>query len=281
MTNEAPCDPADYERIAAAIRFIEKRFREQPGLEDIAQHTGLSPFHFQRVFRKLAGVSPKKFLQLRTAAEARTALPVAPSVLGAAHELGLSGGGRLHDLCISIEAMTPGEIRARGAGVEILHGIAPSPFGAMFAARSSRGLMRLVFVDGPQGAREELERMKSEFPAADFATADTETRALITPFFTAGKPGTDLKAWVRGTPFQIKVWEALLRIPEGRTTTYGALAAALGRPRASRAVGSAVGANALALLIPCHRVLRESGALGGYAWGTDRKRSLLAWEAAR
>ncbi|WP_298273511.1 methylated-DNA--[protein]-cysteine S-methyltransferase [Geobacter sp.] len=272
----------DYARIEEAIRFLEANFRRQPSLEEVAAHVGLSPFHFQRCFRRWAGVTPKQFLQYLTAGYAKELLRQSHSVLDTSLDCGLSGPGRLHDLFVTLEALTPGEYKALGAGLAIRCGFHPTPFGICLVAVTDRGICALRFVsdDGRKAALAELQR---EWPRSEFREDRRETGEIVRRLFGAEPPLRDLPlaVLVKGTNFQIKVWEALLRIPAGVAASYGEIARLAGAPRASRAVGSAIGANPVAFLIPCHRVLRESGAIGGYRWGTARKRAILAWETAR
>jgi AraC family transcriptional regulator, regulatory protein of adaptative response / methylated-DNA-[protein]-cysteine methyltransferase len=266
----------DYGRVAAAIAYIEARAPEQPGLEEVAVAVGLSPHHFHRLFRRWAGLTPKRFLQLLTLESAKQRLDASRSVLDATYGVGLSGPGRLHDLFVGLEGVTPGEYRSGGEGVEIVYGVADSPFGAALVGRTARGVCHLSFVDTGD-ADPALEGLRSEWPAARFRRGDEVAEAVVSSMFAGDRPPLD----VRGTNFQARVWEALLRIPEGEVTCYEDVAAALGRPGATRAVAGAVARNRVAWLIPCHRVIRKMGATGGYRWGSDRKRAMLAWEAAR
>lgn len=269
----------DYARVERAIRYIERHAGAQPALSEVAAAVGLSPFHFQRLFTRWAGVSPKRFLELLTVDHARRLLQDSASVLDAALAVGLSGPGRLHHHFVTLEAASPGEVKARGAGLTIRWGVHPSPFGDALLALTPRGICRLVFLGagGTAAARDELA---AAWPAATLRRDDAGTAAAAAAALPAAGPAP-LALWVRGTNFQVAVWRALLRIPEGAVTSYGELAAAVGRPGAARAAGQAVGANPVAYLIPCHRVIRGAGAPGGYRWGPERKRALLAWEAAR
>lgn len=268
---------ADYARVAKAIDFIGRKAPEQPRLEAVARHVGLSPFHFSRLFRRWAGLSPKRFLEVVTARRAREALASTHDLLGAALATGLSGPGRLHDLSVTIHAMTPAELRDGGAGLEILAGFHPTPFGECLAAATPRGICRLEFVRDRKRAMDALRR---EWPNASIRHSPGATRERVRRAF-ASRIGPEGPLHVRGTNFQVRIWEALLRIPPGTTAAYGDVAAAVKRPRAVRAAGSAVGRNPVAFLIPCHRVILASGAVGGYRWGATRKRALLGWEAAR
>jgi len=274
----------DYRRIEKAIRFIEGNVRRQPGLAEIARHVGMSEFHFQRVFSRWAGVSPKKFLQFLTAEYARNLLRESRSVLDVAYDVGLSGGARLHDLIVKLYGMTPGEIKARGSALTIRYGVYPTPFGPCFIATTPRGICALHFVE-PGTTGRHLDDLRSAWPGATFSKDQAGTAGLVRRIFgSAGRshaPDRGFALLVQGTPFQIKVWDALLRIPAGRMVSYQDLARRVGCATASRAVGSAVGQNPVAYLIPCHRVIRGTGVLGGYRWGSARKKALLGWEAAR
>jgi AraC family transcriptional regulator of adaptative response/methylated-DNA-[protein]-cysteine methyltransferase len=269
----------DYGRVERAIRFIDARRHQQPTLGEVAAHLGLSRFHLQRLFTRWAGVSPKRFLQALTLAEARQRLRASRSVLDAALAVGLSGPGRLHDLLVVHEAVTPGDVRRRGAGLPIAFGFHPSPFGACLVAATDRGICYLGFVqEGDRG--DVLNKLRRDWPRADLAERPEVTAPLAQAAFTA-EPGADLRVHLRGSPFQLRVWEALLRVPEGALVTYGDVARAVGQPRAARAAGGAVGANPVSYLIPCHRVIRSTGAIGNYGGGPTRKRALLAHEAVQ
>ncbi|MBI5514402.1 MAG: methylated-DNA--[protein]-cysteine S-methyltransferase [Deltaproteobacteria bacterium] len=270
----------DYQRVARAISGLEEGFRERPSLEAVARAAELSPYHFQRLFARYAGVSPKRFLQGLHLAHAKAAFLQGEDVLSASLDAGLSGPGRLHELFVTVEALTPGEWRAQARGVAFRAGLAPSPFGVAAALLSPRGLAGLGFAAPEDSSGEAaLGALVSRFPEARWTRDDAAVRALTARLFE-GAPGPEgLSLQVRGTGFQLQVWRALLELAPGETTTYGALASGLGMPSAGRAVGQAVGHNPIAWLIPCHRVLRGSGALGGYAWGTPRKRAMLALEA--
>ncbi len=270
----------DYVRVESAIRFLEESAATQPSLAEVAEHVGLSESHFQRLFRRWAGVSPKRFLQFLTVGSAKILLRDSASVLDTAFEVGLSGPGRLHDLFVAVEAVSPGEYKSFGRGLEIRHGFHETPFGEALAATSARGLLALHFV-GAEGRDAELAALTKEWSEAVFAEDAAASASAVEAIFGGRTERCELRAVLRGTRFQIKVWEALLRIPAGALVSYGDVARAVGAPGASRAVGQAVGNNALAYLIPCHRVLRASGQLGGYRWGETRKRAIVAWEAAR
>ena len=272
----------DYERIAAVIRFLDRHHTEQPDLAALAHSVGLSPFHFHRLFSNWAGVTPKDFLQCLTLEHVKALLREGNSVLGAALDAGLSGPGRLHDLCVTLEAASPGEMKSGGAGLQIDYGFAETPFGEALIAETSRGLCHLSFLNG-QGRNGARDLLATEWPQAKLHRTDQRAHHLAEKIFahpaqTGSRPR--LRAFVRGTPFQLRVWRALLRVPAGALTTYGRLAAVLNQPTAARAVGSAVGANPLAFIIPCHRIIRETGVLGNYRWDPTRKRAILGWELA-
>jgi AraC family transcriptional regulator, regulatory protein of adaptative response / methylated-DNA-[protein]-cysteine methyltransferase len=279
MPGRAP-GARDYERIARAIEYLRGHAEDQPDLGAAARHVNLSEHHFQRLFTRWAGVSPKRFLQYLTLEHAKSRLAAARGVLDLAGTVGLSGPGRLHDLFVTLEAVTPGEYRAGGTGLDIRYGVHESPFGAALIAITGRGICSLRFVDGPGDGAEQLRR---DWPEAGLrhdpaATAPVSER-LFRPLSPA--PGRALALLVKGSNFQVKVWRALLELPFGTVATYGEIAGRIGAPGSARAVGTAVGANPIAWLIPCHRVIRESGALGGYLWGAERKAAMLGWEAAR
>lgn len=272
----------DYSRIERAIRYLDRERASAPSLADVAAHVGLSESHFQRMFTRWAGISPKRFVQYRTAEVVKRLLRERRPVLEATYEAGLSGPGRLHDLVVNAEAVTPGELQRGGLGVTVRYGFHPTPFGDCLIAVTPRGICHLAFV-APVSRDDALARLVHDWPLAQLLPDQDATRAAAAKAFPP--PGSSalpsLALHVKGTNFQLKVWKALLEIPVGDVTTYGAIATKLGDPNASRAVGSAVGANPVSYLIPCHRVIRASGALGGYAWGVDRKRVMLALEAGR
>ncbi|MEK0085656.1 bifunctional helix-turn-helix domain-containing protein/methylated-DNA--[protein]-cysteine S-methyltransferase [Benzoatithermus flavus] len=270
----------DYDRVAHAIRYIARHRLEQPTLEEVAEAMGLSPFHAQRLFTRWAGLSPKRFLGLLTVEHAKELLRGAESVMGAAYEVGLSGPSRLHDLFLTFEAMTPGEYKEAGAKLILRWGVHETPFGQALLVASERGLARLVFLEG-QTVEEALVEAKADWPLSRFVADTNATAPFAHAAFGGSATRAPLKLLLKGTPFQVQVWRALMRIPEGTTVTYGQLAAELGRPGAARAIGSACGRNRIGVLIPCHRVIRDTGALGGYHWGLERKQALLAWESAR
>ena len=271
---------SDGATVERAIRYLEQRAEDQPELRDVAAAVGLSEYHFQRLFRRWAGVSPKRFLQFVTAEHARRQLADSASVLDASLDAGLSGPGRLHDLTVTVHAMTPGEVRRRGAGLTVRYGFVDSPFGACVLGATERGICALGFAAG-DGADATLADLRGRWPGADWRRDDGAVRQLAEQVFAPARRAPGLALFVRGTNFQIRVWEALLRIPEGALVTYGDLARSLDLPRGARAVGAAVGANPIAYLIPCHRVIRGTGAFGGYRWGLPRKKAMLGWEASR
>lgn len=270
----------DYRRIETAIEYLQANALAHPPLEEVAAHVGLSKFHFQRLFRRWAGVTPKQFLRVLTVDHAKDLLRAGAPVLTTTFAAGLSSPSRLHDLFVSVEAMTPGEYAAGGHALRIRWAVHDSPFGDCLIGATDRGICRLRFVDGDDDPEADLA---AEWPGAALRHDPRSTAPLARRAFAPERhdPGRPLPLLLRGTNFQIQVWRALLAIPAGTAMTYGDLAAALGDPGAARAVGTACGANRIAWLIPCHRVLRASGALGGYAWGLPRKRAMLAWEGAR
>ncbi len=271
----------DYRRVEKAIAFLDANQGRQPTLAEVAAHLALSEHHFQRLFSRWAGISPKRFLQFLTKEHASALLDKAHDVLSVAYEVGLSGPGRLHDLIVSCEAVTPGELRARGKGLCIAYGLHPSPFGECLLAVTERGICGLAFV-GPSSRDEALDALRGRWEGAQWQEDPNRTAPIVRQVFAqfGGEATRPLHLLVRGTNFQLKVWEALLRIPPGRAVTYRDLAVSIGTPGGARAVGQAVGRNPIAYLIPCHRVIRQVGGFGGYRWGTVRKRAMLGREAA-
>ena len=272
----------DYSRIERAILFLEENYHRQPELREVAQSVHLSEFHFQRLFRRWAGISPKRFIQFLTLEHAKRLLGGSHSVLDATYDAGLSSPGRLHDLFVNIEAMTPGEFKAQGAGLRISYGFHPSPFGECLLSVTDRGICGLGFIDA--GGRAQILRdFRARWPEAHWEQNARLTEPYIRRIFGAEKQNghRPITLVLHGTNFQIKVWEALLRIPMGSVVPYEDLAITVCSARAARAVGGAVGKNPIAFLIPCHRVIRKAGGIGGYHWGAARKRAMLAWEAAR
>lgn len=271
----------DYQRIAKAIRFLTTHAREQPGLAAVARAAHLSEFHFQRLFSRWAGISPKRFIQFLTVEHAKQQLTASRALLDATFDAGLSSPGRLHDLFVSVEAVTPGEFKRRGNGLRIRYGAHPTPFGLCLLALTQRGVCWLSFFDaGDQSGA--IQNMKAQWQGADFEKDPKATGRMVKRVFSRmrRREPVPLSLLLAGTNFQIKVWQALLKIPEGTVSTYGALGNMIGAPDASRAIGSAVGQNPIAYLIPCHRVIRKTGLIGGYRWGEERKRAILAREIA-
>ncbi|MET0392148.1 MAG: methylated-DNA--[protein]-cysteine S-methyltransferase [Chitinophagaceae bacterium] len=270
----------NYRRIATAIEYINHRFREQPDLDEVAGTIHLSPFHFQRLFTDWAGVSPKKFLQYISVGHAKNILKNQQATLAdAAFETGLSGTSRLHDLFINIEGMTPGEFKNGGRDLSIHYSYAESPFGNILVASTPKGICHLAFTDDEEQALRELQQ---QFPEASYRQMTDLVQQNALRVFTGdwSRP-EQIKLHLKGTEFQLKVWEALLKIPMGGLDTYQTIARAIDHPNAMRAVGSAIGSNPVAFLIPCHRVIRSSGVTGHYHWGATRKTLLIGWEAAK
>jgi AraC family transcriptional regulator of adaptative response/methylated-DNA-[protein]-cysteine methyltransferase len=267
----------DWKRMGRAIRYLSEHYLEQPRLEDAAESAGLSPFHFQRLFTRYVGVSPKNFVGHLTLDHARQELAGGQSVLGAALDAGLSGPSRLHDLCLKIEAMTPGDYARGGEGVAIDYGFVDCPFGIALIMATGKGVCGLAFADESKDAM--MDDMRARWPRAIYRENKARAENIARQIFEAA--GGDVPLHLIGTPWQIKVWQALLEIPSGKVTTYRSIAEKVHSAKASRAVGTAVGRNPISWLIPCHRVLGSDGALHGYHWGLTRKRSMLALEAAR
>ena len=291
--SEQTTHQSDYQLVASAIAWLEANRLEQPSLDDLAAHLAISPYHLQRLFKRWAGISPKRFLQFLTVEHAKQLLADSHSLLDAAYASGLSGPSRLHDLFVSVQAMTPGEFKAGGKGLTVRYGVHPTPFGDCLLAATERGVCDLRFLDdnktvGGAGGEAEAEigALAERWPAADLREDGTATQLLAARIFERDQapsvsPPAPLPLLLAGTNFQIKVWEALLRIPPGRVCTYEDIARDLGQPTAARAVGGAVGANSIAYLIPCHRVIRKSGVIQEYRWGSTRKKAMLGWEAAQ
>jgi AraC family transcriptional regulator of adaptative response/methylated-DNA-[protein]-cysteine methyltransferase len=277
-------DSRDFARVARAIAYIDEHFREQPRLATIAAAARLSEFHFNRLFRRWAGVTPRQYLAFVTSHAAHCTLAGSASVLDAAYTLGLSGPGRLHDLLVTLDAVTPGEVKTGGFGVHLSYGFSDTPFGTALLASTSRGLSHLAFVESGADAAV-LDELSTLWPNARRHRDDDRAERVSRRIWggAAGVSGelAPLKLAVRGTNFQIKVWRALLELGSAGPTTYAALAGAAGVEGAAQAVGNAVGANPVAWLIPCHNVLRKDGRLGGYRWGAERKRAMLAWNSLR
>jgi AraC family transcriptional regulator of adaptative response/methylated-DNA-[protein]-cysteine methyltransferase len=270
-------DSRDFARIARAIRHIDDNFRDQPRLADIASHAGLSEFHFNRLFRRWAGVTPKQYLAFVTGNAAKGALLTQPSVLDAAYSVGLSGPGRLHDLIVNLDAMTPGELKLLGRGTVIRYGFSDTPFGRALIATTPRGVCHLAFVEAGK-EKSAVREFQEHWPDATARQDDTHARVVARQIW-AGDGESAQKVSVGGTNFQLKVWQALIDLGGRGKTTYTALADAIGLHSGTRAVGNAVGSNPVGWLIPCHNVLRKDGSLGGYHWGEDRKRAMHAWKS--
>lgn len=272
-------EAADYDTVCRAIAFISERWEEQPDLETIAAAIGMEPLAFHRLFSRWAGLTPKTFLQAVTLDHARSLLQRSPSILDASLALGLSGPGRLHDLFVTHETMTPGAFRHGGAGIEFRWGVHPSPFGPALVVANDGRIAGLGFVDGDEEAA--VEDFRRRWPNAAFVRDQALTAPLVLRIFRPEQWNGErpLRIVLIGTDFEIRVWETLLRIPLGEATTYSDVAASIGRPTASRAVGAAVGKNPISFVVPCHRVVGKGGALTGYHWGLTRKRAMLGWEA--
>lgn len=272
----------DFERIADVIRYLDEHLTEQPDLATLADHAGLSPFHFHRLFSDWAAITPKHFLQCLTLSHVRERLREGKSLLDTAIGAGLSGPGRLHDLCVKLEAASPGEMKSGGHGWSIAFGFADSPFGKCLVGESPRGICHLAFVDSGDGLSEQAV-LREHWPRAELQRNDAVAQRIAAQVFArpgrAGRRDT-VRAYVRGTAFQVQVWRALLQVQHGTLVSYGQLAAALGKSTAARSVGTALGQNPLAYLIPCHRVIRETGVFSHYRWGRERKRAIVAWESS-
>ncbi len=270
----------DYERIAKAIEYIRSNFKLQPSLEEVADKIHLSPAHFQKMFSDWAGTSPKKFLQFISLEHAKSLLKEEKaSLFDTAFETGFSSTSRLHDLFVKIEGMSPAEYKNGGKNLNINYSFSDSPFGKLIAASTEKGICYMAFENDIQKA---LGDLQSRFPNASFIERPDELQANALSIFN--KDWTKLntvKLHLKGTDFQLKVWESLLTIPMGKLSTYGSLAGKIGHPNASRAVGTAIGSNPVAFLIPCHRVIQSSGNIGGYMWGTDRKQLMIGWESSQ
>jgi AraC family transcriptional regulator of adaptative response/methylated-DNA-[protein]-cysteine methyltransferase len=268
----------DYERVEQAIGFIEANFRSQPSLSDVALAVGLSEYHFQRMFKRWVGISPKRFLQYLTVGHARSLLRDGTPVLQTSYDAGLSGASRLHDLFVSVDAVTPGEFKSQGRGLTISYGFHETPFGRCFIAATERGVTSLEFGEGSNA----VTRLGQTWRAATLIEDSRSTGRLAHQIFTADRENpASITLYIKGTNFQLKVWQALLEIPCGRVASYQDVAWSIASPGAERAVGNAVGSNPVAFVIPCHRVIRKSGASGDYRWGRARKKAMLGWEAAR
>ncbi len=268
---------ADYRTIEEAIHYLERNAQRQPDLKEVAAAVGLSEFHFQRLFTRWAGISPKRFLQFITKEHAKELLDRSSNLLDTTVQVGLSSLGRLHDLFVTTEAVTPGEYKSRGAALTVRYGLHPTPFGKCLLAVTDRGICHLGFVQTTEGAA--VDELVSRWQQAEMVEDSRATASLVEPIFDLGQRlDQPLRLHLRGTNFQLKVWEALLRVQAGAVTTYSQIAERIGEPRAARAVGSAVGANPVPVLIPCHRVIRAIGEFGNYRYGAARKLALLGWE---
>ncbi|MEG4987234.1 methylated-DNA--[protein]-cysteine S-methyltransferase [Microcoleus sp. BR0-C5] len=282
MQNASVYASEDYHRIARAIAFMRQHHLNQPNLATVAQHIGLSEYHFQRLFTQWAGISPKRFLQYLTVEYAKSKITQTKSLLDLTLDVRLSSPGRLHDLFVNLEAMSPGEFKAGGAGLQIRYGIHDTPFGTSLIATTTRGICNLYFFDTTD-EQTATQRLQLAWKNAEIIRDEQGTQSLRDLIFNSEtlseqKPLTLL---VKGTNFQIQVWRALLQLPFGAIATYQSIAQMVARPTAARAVGNAIGKNPIGYLIPCHRVIRESGELGGYGWGLERKTVMLGWEASR
>ncbi|RHX82445.1 bifunctional helix-turn-helix domain-containing protein/methylated-DNA--[protein]-cysteine S-methyltransferase [Leptospira yasudae] len=270
-----------YEKIATAIQFIQKHATSQPELDEIAKSVNLSPFHFQRLFTEWAGVSPKQFLQYLTLQNAKSILSKPQSTLfDAAFETGLSGTSRLHDLFVKIEGMTPGEFKNGGEKLQIRYSFQKSSFGNYVVASTEKGICNLYFYDISK--REIVSELKEQWKQADLTEQTDENQDRVVRFFDQALPEKEkIRLHLKGTDFQIKVWEALLKIPEGNLVSYADIAESIGQESASRAVGTAIGKNPIGYLIPCHRVIKSTGGIGEYRWGSERKMAMIGWEASQ
>ncbi len=282
-----PSTDKQYAQIARAIEYLTLHQSTQPGLKEVAGFVGLSESHFQRLFSQWVGVSPKKFLQFLTKEHAKQSLRKS-TLLTTALDIGLSGSGRLHDLMLSCEGVTPGEYKNWGAGLEINYGLHDSPFGKCLIAQTERGVCQFAFYDEAEHAQSMIQALYAEWPRAHIERSDDKTALLIAQIFppidavqSASSSPVGLKLLLKGSKFQLQVWEALLRIPQGEVASYQQVAQSIRQPDATRAVASAIARNNLGYLIPCHRVIRSSGEFNHYRWGASRKKALLAWEAAR
>ena len=270
----------NYQRIAEAIGYIKDHFKEQPTLEEVASHVHLSPFHFQRLFSEWAGTTPKKFLQFISLEHAKQLLTEQKATLfDTALDTGLSGTGRLHDLFISMEGMTPAEYKNGGSNLTVRYSFAETPFGRLIVASTDKGICYMAF---DKDDEEALNNLRLRFPNALFTQQQDRMQQNALSIFQNDRSRLpEIKLHLKGTPFQMKVWEALLTIPMGSLSTYGQIAAQAGNPGASRAVGTAIGSNPVAYLIPCHRVIQSTGQIGGYRWGSTRKSAMIGWECVR
>lgn len=272
----------NYHRIEQAIKFLEENFKRQPELDEVAEKVHLSPFHFQRIFTEWAGISPKRFLQFLTVDFLKEKLNETKNLIDAAESAGLSSQSRVYDLFTTLEAVTPQEYKLKGSGIRIEYGFHETPFGHCLIGVTDRGICWLSFISSEENPREELEKMKEHWHNSVFHQNQELTAASIHKIFETQRAANEkLHVFVKGTNFQVKVWEALLRLPLGTVTTYQGIAQQIHNPKAMQAVGSAVGSNHIAYLIPCHRVIRKDGILGEYRWESARKKSIIGWEMAK
>jgi AraC family transcriptional regulator, regulatory protein of adaptative response / methylated-DNA-[protein]-cysteine methyltransferase len=274
MTNDV-----NYSRVEDAIRYLSANFRQQPSLEEIAEHVHVSPFHFQRIFTEWAGISPKKFLQYLTVSALKEELQQSNNLIESAEKVGLSAQSRVYDLFVNIESVTPQEYKTKGSGIRIEYGFHASPFGAYFVANAERGICALSFVESNK--EELLSSLSNEWKNASLVQHQKNTLSLAENIFSVEAPRQPVHVFLKGTKFQLKVWEALLKIPFGSVSSYRGIASAIGQNNAMRAVGSAIGNNPLAFLIPCHRVIRSEGVIGEYHWGSARKAAIIGWEKSQ
>jgi AraC family transcriptional regulator of adaptative response/methylated-DNA-[protein]-cysteine methyltransferase len=271
----------DFRRIEKAIQFIEENFQNQPSMKEIAEHVALSVFHFNRLFSNWAGTSPQRFMRFLTKEFAKEKLAESANILEATFESGLSSSSRLHDLFVSYEAMTPAEFKAKGAGLSVYYGIHETPFGECLIAITERGITDFRFLE-EESKPLIIKEIQQDFEKAKLIFDNNLTKPFIEQIFYENSNANEpIKVLMRGTNFQIKVWEALLQIPFGQMLSYETIANAIGKPTAQRAVGTAIGSNRLGYIIPCHRVLQKVGGIGGYRWGTTRKKAILGWEMAK
>lgn len=271
----------NYQRIEQAIKYLEDNFQRQPELDEVAEKVHLSPFHFQRIFTDWAGISPKRFLQFLTVDFLKSKLQESRNIVEAAECAGLSSQSRVYDLFTTLEAVTPQEYKLKGSGIQVEYGFHETPFGTCLLGITQRGICWLSFVKTDSDLRTELENMKEHWHNSVFHLNQELTSVFVQQIFSETPSGKKLHLLVKGTNFQVKVWEALLRLPMGSVTTYQGIAQQIQNPKAMQAVGSAVGSNHIAYLIPCHRVIRKDGVLGEYRWSASRKKSIIGWEMAK
>ena len=269
----------NYNRVAEAIKYLSENYRNQPSLDDVASHVHLSPFHFQRIFTEWAGISPKKFLQYLTVEELKKELQHTSNILQAAENVGLSAQSRVYDLFVNIEAVTPQEFKLQGKGIEIGYGFHSTPFGDCFVANTKKGICALRFIDGNKA--DVFDEFRESWGNATLHENQQSTADILHTLFYEPVQNRQFNLLLKGSPFQVKVWEALLKIPFGSVATYQDVASVIGNSGAARAVGSAIGNNPVAFLIPCHRVIRSEGVIGQYRWGETRKSAIIGWEKAR